>query len=81
MRKLKLKEFKKRDPIAFNMVTSGLYKQRIVQSKKVYNRKKLKKGKDLLNYLSLIFLSHYDRPIKNFINSISPTISIYLPCG
>lgn len=80
MHKLKLKEFKKRDPIAFNMVTSGLYKQRIVQSKKVYNRKKLKKGKDLLNYLSLIFLSHCNRPIKNFINSISPTIPICFPC-
>lgn len=80
MVKRKLKEVKKRDPIAYDLLTSGLYKQRIVQSKKVYNRKKLKKGKELLNYLSLIFLSHCDRPVKNLINSISPTISICLPC-
>jgi len=80
MVKRKLKEVKKRDPIAYDLLTSGLYKQRIVQSKKVYNRKKLKKGKELLNYLSLIFLSHYNRPIKDFINSISPTISICFPC-
>lgn len=80
MIKRKLKEVKKRDPIAYDLLTSGLYKQRIVQSKKVYNRKKLKKGKELLNYLSLIFLSHYNRPIKDFINSICPTFSICFPC-
>jgi len=80
MVKRKIKEVKKRDPIAYDLLTSGLYKQRIVQSKKVYNRKKLKKGKELLNYLSLIFLSHYNRPIKNLINSVCPTFSICFPC-
>ena len=51
-----MKKIKRRDPIAYNMLTSGLYKQRIVKSKKVYNRKKLKNGKELLKYLSQIFL-------------------------
>ena len=57
---MKKKNIKKRDPIAYNMLTSGLYKQRIVKSKKVYNRKKLKNGKELLKYLSHNFLGKYD---------------------
>ena len=49
------KTIKRRDPIAYNMLTSGLYKQRIVKSKKVYNRKKLKSGKELIKNLSHYF--------------------------
>lgn len=54
------KTIKRRDPIAYNMLTSGLYKQRIVKSKKVYNRKKLKNGKELIKNLSHYFLGKYD---------------------
>lgn len=54
------KAFKKRDPIAYNMLTSGLYKQRIVKSKKIYNRKKLKNGKELIKNLSHYFFGKYD---------------------
>jgi len=54
------KAFKKRDPIAYNMLTSGLYKQRIVKSKKIYNRKKLKNGKELIKNLSHYFLGKYE---------------------
>ena len=53
------KTIKRRDPIAYNMLTSGLYKQRIVKSKKIYNRKKLKNGKELIKNLSHFF-SKYD---------------------
>ena len=54
------KTFKRRDPIAYNMLTSGLYKQRIVKSKKVYNRKKLKNGKELIKNLSHYFFGKYE---------------------
>ena len=55
-----MKKIKRRDPIAYNMLTSGLYKQRIVKSKKVYNRKKLKNGKELIKNLSHYFLGKYE---------------------
>ena len=54
------KTIKRRDPIAYNMLTSGLYKQRIVKSKKIYNRKKLKNGKELIKNLSHYFLGKYE---------------------
>ena len=54
------KTFKRRDPIAYNMLTSGLYKQRIVKSKKIYNRKKLKNGKELIKNLSHCFFGKYE---------------------
>lgn len=51
----KQKQIKKRDPIAFDLLTNGLYKQKIIKNKKVYNRKKIKNGKELLKYLSHFF--------------------------
>lgn len=48
----KQKQIKKRDPMAFDLLTNGLYKPKVIQNKKAYNRKKLRKGKDLLKYLS-----------------------------
>ena len=50
------KTIKKRNPIAYDLHTNGLYKPKVIQNKKKYNRKKLKNGKDLLKYLSHIFL-------------------------
>jgi len=74
-----VKKIKKRNPIARDLLTSGLYRPRVVQSKKVYNRKKLKNGKELIKNLSHFSLSHQSCPIKNSINSVSPSFSIYLP--
>lgn len=51
--------FKRRDPIAREMLTSGLYRQKVIQSKKLYNRKKLKNGKELLKNLSHYFFGKY----------------------
>lgn len=47
---------KHRDPMAIDMMLSGLYKQRIVQNKKIYNRKKLKNGKELIKELSHLII-------------------------
>lgn len=43
---------KRRDPIARDLLTNGLYKQKIIQSKKIYNRKKMKSGKEIMKELS-----------------------------
>lgn len=51
-----MKPIKKRDPIAYDLLTNGLYKPKVIKNKKKYDRKKLRKGKDLLKYLSLKFL-------------------------
>lgn len=53
---MKKKTIKKRNPTAFDLFTNGLYKQKVIKNKKAYNRKKLKKGKELLKCLSLIFI-------------------------
>lgn len=50
--KSKIKIHKRRDPMAYDLLTNGVYRPKVVQSKKVYNRKRMKKGKDLLKYLS-----------------------------
>jgi len=44
----KQKQIKKRDPMAFDLLTNGLYKPKVMQNKKAYNRKKLKKGRELI---------------------------------
>ena len=51
---MKKKQIKKRDPIAYNLLTSGLYKQRIVQDKKK-KTKKFSLRKELSYYLSTLF--------------------------
>jgi len=51
-----MKTIKKRNPIAYDLHTNGLYKPKVIKNKKKYNRKKLKNGKELLKYLSHIFL-------------------------
>ena len=71
---------KKRNPIAYDLMTNGLYKPKVIKNKKKYDRKKLKNGKELLKNLSHYFLSHKCCPIKYHINSITPTFSICLPC-
>lgn len=53
---MKEKVFKKRNPIAYDLFTNGLYKPKVIKNKKKYDRKKLRKGKELLKYLSLKFL-------------------------
>lgn len=50
-----MKKVKKRNPIAYDLLTNGLYKPKVIENKKKYNRKKLKKGKELLKYLSSYF--------------------------
>ena len=54
------KTIKKRNPIAYDLHTNGLYRQKIIQNKKKYNRKKLKNGKELLKNLSHYFLGKYE---------------------
>jgi hypothetical protein len=75
------KGLKKRNPIAYDMYTNGLYRHKVIQSKKIYNRKKIKKGKDLLKYLSPLLLSNFYRLIIHHLNSVIPTITICFPCG
>lgn len=54
--KNKIKIPKRRDPMAYDLLTNGVYRPKVVQSKKVYNRKRMKKGKDLLKYLSPYYI-------------------------
>ena len=54
------KTIKKRNPIDYDLHTNGLYRQKIIQNKKKYNRKKLKNGKELLKQLSHNFLGKYE---------------------
>lgn len=56
---MKTKTIKRRDPIAYDLLTNGLYKPKVIKNKKKYDRKKLRKGKDLLKYLPLNFLGKY----------------------
>ena len=42
------KGLKKRNPIAYDMYTNGLYRHKVIQSKKIYNRKKIKKGERII---------------------------------
>lgn len=42
--KIKIKNIKRRDYIALELYTNKLFRQKIVKSKKLYNRKKFKKG-------------------------------------
>lgn len=46
---------KKRNPIAYDLMTNGLYKPKVIKNKKKYDRKKLKNGKELLKNLSHYF--------------------------
>ena len=46
---------KKRNPIAYDLMTNGLYRPKVIKNKKKYNRKKLKNGKELLKNLSHYF--------------------------
>ena len=57
---MKKKTIKKRNPIAYDLHTNGLYKPKVIQNKKKYNRKKLKNGKELIKNLSHYFLGKYD---------------------
>ena len=57
---MKKKTVKRRNPIAYDLHTNGLYRQKIIQNKKKYNRKKLKNGKELIKNLSHYFLGKYE---------------------
>lgn len=50
---MKKKEIKKRDPIAFMMLTSGMYKQKVIKNKKK-EQKKFNLKKELSYYLSTL---------------------------
>ena len=50
---MKKKEIKKRDPIAFMMFTSGMYKQKVIKNKKK-EQKKFNLKKELSYYLSTL---------------------------
>lgn len=52
-----MKKIKRRNPIAYDLYTNGLYKPKVIKNKKKYDRKKLKNGKELLKYLSHLFWS------------------------
>ena len=65
-----MKKIKKRNPIAYDLHTNGLYKPKVIQDKKKYNRKKLKNGKDLLKYLSHYFLTKYEYDFGFYIKFI-----------
>ena len=61
MKQKQMKKINKRNPIAFDLLTNGLYKQKVIKNKKAYNRKKMKKGKELLKVLSHYFSKYvYD---------------------
>ena len=49
---IKVEKPKERNLMAYELWTNGLYKQKVIQNKKAYNRKKMKKGKALLDNLS-----------------------------
>ena len=54
---MKKKEIKKRDPIAFMMLTSGMYKQKVIKNKKK-EQKKFNLKKELSYYLSTLYLKY-----------------------
>lgn len=56
---MKKKLPKRRNPIAFDLHTNGLYKQQVIQNKKKYNRKKEKMviRKELSSFCFFIFKS------------------------
>ena len=54
---MKKKEIKKRDPIAFMMLTSGMYKQKVIKNKKK-EQKKFNLKKELSYYLSTLCLKY-----------------------
>ena len=41
-----MKAVKKRNPIAYDLYTNGVYKPKVIKNKKKYDRKKLKNGKN-----------------------------------
>ena len=47
-----IKPKKERNIYAYELWTNGVYKPKVIQNKKAYNRKKMKKGKALLDNLS-----------------------------
>jgi hypothetical protein len=52
---MKTKTIKRRNPIAYDLLTNGLYRPKIIKNKKKYDRKKLKNGKELIKNLSHYF--------------------------
>ena len=57
---MKKKEIKKRDPIAFMMLTSGMYKQKVIKNKKK-EQKKFNLKKELSYYLSTLYNKIFKR--------------------
>lgn len=57
---MKTKTIKRRNPIAYDLLTNGLYRPKIIKNKKKYDRKKLKNGKELIKNLSHYFFGKYD---------------------
>ena len=51
---MKKKNIKKRDPIAYMMLTSGMYKSKVIKNKK-REQKKFNLKKELSYYLSTLF--------------------------
>jgi len=51
---MKKKNIKKRNPIAFMMLTSGMYKQKVIKNKKK-EQKKFNLKKELSYYLSTLY--------------------------
>ena len=49
---------KKRNPIAYDLMTNGLYKPKVIKNKKKYDRKKLKKWERIIKESFPLFLSH-----------------------
>ena len=54
---MKKKIIKKRDPIAYMMIVSNMYKQRIIKNKKK-EYKKFNLKKELSNYLSILAVEY-----------------------